>query len=123
VLADFTPTAFIPTTDPVRAKRFYVEVLGLDFVEESPFAVVVRSGQTTIRITPVEKPSTVSHTILGWTVPDIAAVLAGVVSRGVTPLRFDGLDQNEQGVWQSPSGAKVVWFSDPDRNTLSLTEL
>jgi predicted enzyme related to lactoylglutathione lyase len=33
------------------------------------------------------------------------------------------MNQDESGVWQSPSGAKVAWFADPDGNTLSLTQL
>ena len=26
------------------------------------------------------------------------------------------------GVWQSPSGARVAWFKDPDGNILSITQ-
>jgi hypothetical protein len=36
--------------------------------------------------------------------------------------RYAGLEQNEYGVWKSPSGAKIAWFTDPNGNTLSLTE-
>ena len=32
------------------------------------------------------------------------------------------LEQDESGVWTSPSGAKVAWFKDPDGNVLSLTQ-
>jgi hypothetical protein len=37
-------------------------------------------------------------------------------------MRYDGLDQDADGIWQAPSGAQVAWFRDPDANTLSLTE-
>jgi hypothetical protein len=40
----------------------------------------------------------------------------------VTFLRFDGMNQDEDGVWTSPDGAQVAWFSDPDGNTLSVTQ-
>ena len=122
MLADVAPTAFVPTTDVERAKNFYVCVLGLEFVEMSPFALVVRSGGTTVRVTPIESHRPAGYTVLGWTVPDIATHVEWLVSLGVTPLRFDAMDQDDQGVWQSPSGAKVAWFCDPDGNTLSLTE-
>jgi hypothetical protein len=41
---------------------------------------------------------------------------------GVAFIRCDGLDQDADGVWRAPSGARVAWFRDPDNNTLSLTE-
>jgi hypothetical protein len=33
------------------------------------------------------------------------------------------LEQDDLGVWQAPSGARVAWFKDPDGNLLSLTEV
>jgi hypothetical protein len=33
------------------------------------------------------------------------------------------MPQDDLGIWSSPSGARVAWFTDPDSNTLSLTEL
>jgi predicted enzyme related to lactoylglutathione lyase len=32
------------------------------------------------------------------------------------------MDQDERGVWTSPSGARIAWFGDPDGNVLSLTQ-
>ena len=114
--------AFVHTTDISRARSFYVDVLELEFVEESPFALVVLAGGTMIRVTPVESAAASPHTVLGWAVPDLPTVLAGLMSRGVVPLRFEGMNQDALGVWQSPSAARVAWFADPDGNTLSLTQ-
>jgi hypothetical protein len=36
--------------------------------------------------------------------------------------RYEGMPQDDLGIWSSPSGARVAWFSDPEGNTLSLTE-
>jgi hypothetical protein len=33
------------------------------------------------------------------------------------------MGQDDFGLWQSSSGAKVAWFKDPDGNTLSITQL
>jgi predicted enzyme related to lactoylglutathione lyase len=30
--------------------------------------------------------------------------------------------QDEDGIWDSPGGARIAWFQDPDGNVLSLTE-
>jgi hypothetical protein len=42
--------------------------------------------------------------------------------QGVALERFDGLLQDELGIWAAPGGARVAWFKDPDGNTLSLTQ-
>jgi hypothetical protein len=34
---------------------------------------------------------------------------------------YDGMGQNDQGIWEAPGGDRVAWFSDPDGNTLSLS--
>jgi hypothetical protein len=75
-----------------------------------------------LRITAVPEVRRAGYTILGWNVTDIAAVVQGLASRGVVFLRYEGMDQDSDGVWTAPDGAKVAWFADPDGNTLSLTQ-
>ena len=60
--------------------------------------------------------------MLGWRVDDIAAAVQELVAAGVKPNRYQGMDQDELGVWAAPAGSLVVWFSDPDGNTLSLQQ-
>jgi hypothetical protein len=40
----------------------------------------------------------------------------------VTFERFAGMSQDSLGIWDSPSGARVAWFKDPDDNILSVTQ-
>lgn len=122
MLAECSPIGFVHTSDIARARDFYVGRLGLEFVEESPFALVVRSGPTMIRITPVDDHRPSPHTVLGWSVTDLSAVLTQLSAAGVEPMRYPGLTQDDHGVWQAPGGDRVAWFSDPDDNTLSLTQ-
>jgi hypothetical protein len=75
-----------------------------------------------LRVQKVEEFIPANHTVLGWDVPDIRAKIKELRKRGILFERFDGLDQNEFGIWTSPAGAKVAWFKDPDGNTLSLTQ-
>ena len=42
--------AFIPTTNPEKARAFYENVLGLHFVSDDKFALVFDSNGVTIRI-------------------------------------------------------------------------
>jgi len=55
-------------------------------------------------------------------VADIAATVRDLTGRGVVFLRYDGMDQDENGIWTTPGGDKVAWFADPDGNVLSLTQ-
>ena len=114
--------AFLATSHPTEAKAFYQSRLGLQLVEESDFALVFLAGGTTLRIQKVGAVQSLPYTAMGWEVKDIAATLQLLASHGVTPQRFDGLTQNEQGVWQAPDGAQVAWFRDPDVNLISITQ-
>jgi catechol 2,3-dioxygenase-like lactoylglutathione lyase family enzyme len=120
VLSDLV--AFVPATDLDRARAFYEGVLGLAVTEHSRFAVAFDVDGTMLRVTAVEHRVAAPYTVLGWAVPDIAAAIDDLTARGVAFERFEGMEQDERGVWRSPSGARVAWFHDPDGNVLSLTQ-
>ena len=88
----------------------------------SLFAIVANVRGTELRITQVPAISPAPYTVLGWSVDDIAATVDVLASRGVSFSRFDGMDQDDRGVWRAPGGAQVAWFTDPDGNVLSLTQ-
>ena len=52
----------------------------------------------------------------------IAATATWLADKGILLERYAFLEHDPQGIWSSPSGAKVAWFKDPDGNTLSLTQ-
>jgi catechol 2,3-dioxygenase-like lactoylglutathione lyase family enzyme len=114
--------AFVATTDPTRARSFYQGALGLRLLEESPFASVFDAHGTILRVTQVEALTPAPFTVLGWTVGDAAAAVDELVAAGITFERFDGMEQDDRGLWSAPGGAKVAWFKDPDGNVLSVTQ-
>lgn len=114
--------AFVATTDAERARRFYEETLGLTLVERTPFALVFEARGTELRVTLVERLDPVAHTVLGWNVADAGHSAAKLAERGVAIERFEGIEQDELGVWDAPGGARVAWFRDPDGNLLSITQ-
>jgi catechol 2,3-dioxygenase-like lactoylglutathione lyase family enzyme len=122
MLADAPLVAFVPTGNLERAHAFYGGVLGLRRIESSPLANVYDAGGTMLRVTRVRSPAAAGHTVLGWRVDDLAAVMADLAAGGVRFLFYQGLEQDSDAVWTSPSGSRIVWFSDPDGNTLSLQE-
>ena len=121
-LRDQPLQSFIPISDADKATIFYRDVLGLELLEDTPFALVfaVSGGALRLAKTPDFTPQ--PFTVVGWEVDDIASGIAELARHGVTLLRFDGLPQDEAGVWRTPDGTQVVWFNDPDGNVLSLSQ-
>ena len=113
---------FIPVTDLARARSFYVGVLGVPVAADTPFALVLDAAGTTVRLTPVADLVVQPFTVAGWDVPDIDSAVQALGREGVTCVRFEGMDQDDAGVWTSPGGDRVAWFRDPDGNTLSVTQ-
>jgi predicted enzyme related to lactoylglutathione lyase len=122
VLGSAELVAFVPSTDLTRSAHFYGEALGLDVGEIDPYACVVRSGATALRITLVESFTPHPFTVLGWSVPDIADSVRVLAGRGVQTVRYEWMDQDQLGIWTAPSGDQIAWFVDPDGNTLSLSQ-
>ena len=114
--------AFVAATDLRRARAFYEQKLGLRVLEHNDFACVVDANGTMLRVTQVPEVARAGYTVLGWRVRDIAASVRDLAGRGVTFLRYDGMSQDQDGIWTGPSGARVAWVADPDENTLSLTQ-
>ena len=114
--------AFIAVSDLDRARDFYGQTLGLTFTEDNAFALVADVAGTMLRIAAVGEPVVAPYTVLGWSVPDIAEMVDELVSKGIRFTHYDGMNQDERGIWTAPDGSKVAWFLDPDGNNLSLTE-
>jgi catechol 2,3-dioxygenase-like lactoylglutathione lyase family enzyme len=114
--------AFASTTDLARARAFYQSALGLRVVEENLYACVFDANGTMLRVTAVSEVAHPGYTVLGWRVADIKESVAQLESVGVVFARYDGLDQDAGGVWTTPNGDQIAWFTDPDGNVLSLTE-
>jgi catechol 2,3-dioxygenase-like lactoylglutathione lyase family enzyme len=121
MLADAPFIGSIPVRDLAVARKFYVEALGLRVAAEDSFALVLDAGGTTVRLTLVGELAPQPFSIAGWTVPDIATAVRALTTAGVEFTRYDGMNQDELGVWTAPGGGQVAWFRDPDGNTLSLT--
>jgi catechol 2,3-dioxygenase-like lactoylglutathione lyase family enzyme len=114
--------AFAAATDLDRARAFYQRTLGLTVTEQNDFACVLDAHGTMLRVTAVPKVSPAGYTVLGWRVTDITATVRDLAARGVEFRRYEGMDQDGDGIWTTPGGDQVAWFPDPDGNLLSLTQ-
>ncbi len=114
--------AFVASRDLEVSDRFYGGVLGFEMVESSAFAKVYDANGTPLRVTLVESLAGAPYTVLGWRVTDIAHAIGVLRAAGVQFKRYDGMEQDEDGVWTAPGGSRIAWFADPDGNTLSLQQ-
>ncbi len=118
------PIAMVITRDRAVAEPFYGEVLGLPRLPGDDFAALFDLAGVTLRLTEVPDYAPTGHPVLGWEVPDIVATVDSLAASGVTFAIYPGMGQDDRGIWTAPDGsAKVAFFSDPDGNSLSLTQV
>lgn len=123
MLGQYPIVAFVLTNDPARARTFYAETLGLEFGGEDDFALVFNANGNMLRVVKARSHVPAQHTVLGWSVPDVATATAQLSKVGVVFERYSFLEQDEAGIWTAPGGsAKVAWFKDPDGNVLSISQ-
>ena len=122
-LSKYKIIGFITIVDVARAKEFYRDTLGLRLVsEEPPYALVFDANGIMLRLGMGKERAPFPGTVLGWQVPDASAAVRNLEQSGVRFERYDQMKQDAQGIWTTPTGAKVAWFKDPDGNILSISE-
>jgi catechol 2,3-dioxygenase-like lactoylglutathione lyase family enzyme len=125
-------TAFLGARDRDKARNFYRDVLGFELVGDDHFALIFKLHNGMLRISPMPNYTPQPFTALGWEVPDIESAVKELSAKGIAFERFEGMGQNELGIWTAPGGpgvaevhaaARVAWFKDPDGNVLSVTQV
>ena len=122
MLASGKLVGFVPTKDYDKARGFYVDKLGCDFVSLDQFALVVSIGGHKIRIAKVANFTPLQGTILGWEVENIEQVVQWLADRGVATEKYPFVQDQQSGIWSTPNGDKVAWFKDSDGNVLSVSQ-
>ena len=124
MLTDYPIHATAAAMDLERARSWYEERLGLVPEREDPGGVWYRfAGETWLYLYATPSAGTARNTIAGWTVRDIAAVMADLRGRGVV---FEDYDFEE---WRTVEGladfgmAKAAWFKDSEGNVYELSEV
>ena len=108
---------FVGVSDLDRARHFYGATLGLPIHDESPFALVADANGTMLRLTAVEVPVAAPYTILGWSVADIVSMIDQLTARGVHFTRYEGMGQDERGIWTAPGARRSRGSSIPTATT------
>ncbi|MBA3843158.1 MAG: VOC family protein [Actinobacteria bacterium] len=108
--------------DVAAAKRFYAETLGLDVAEANGMLELHLGGGGHVLVYPKgEQHVAATFTVLNFPVADIAHAVDALVETGVVFERYDGMEQDERGVFCG-GGPLIAWFKDPAGNILSVLE-
>ncbi|HEX4650841.1 MAG TPA: VOC family protein [Granulicella sp.] len=113
---------FLVTTNPDTARRFYTEVLGFRLISDDAHALAFDTLVGMLRIVKAEQFQPAHGTILGWEVADIQAAVVVLTAKGAVFERFPNMPADEHAVFTFPTGDKVAWFRDPERNLLSISQ-
>ncbi len=103
MLTNNNSVSFVATLDAATSRIFYEESLGLDLISDEHFALVFDLNGHMLRIAKVNALEPAEHTVLGWHVAIIAEAVKEWVGRGVVFENFEGMLQDELGIWASPS--------------------
>ena len=107
--------------DVPAAKKFYGETLGLKVTEEHGMLGLHIASGAVILAYPKENHTPADFTILNFPVDDIDKAVDELTNRGVRFERYDGFNQDEQGVFRD-EGPYIAWFKDPAGNVLSVLQ-
>lgn len=122
MLANAQLQTIVWTSRMPQARAFYGDILGLPLKGESHGAAIFEVGGADLRVSPVPQTAPSEHTVAGFAVGDVRAVVRELSAHGVAFERFAGFPQDEEGVLKTPDGALVAWFRDPDGNLLSVVQ-
>jgi catechol 2,3-dioxygenase-like lactoylglutathione lyase family enzyme len=119
MLSDALAVTTVAVTDLDRAKRFYVEQLGLRLLEEQPFSFRLGAGRGS-QIGVRRGQPNVGQTVAHFEVDDIEAVIGELTSRGVS---FEEYETPKTVNFIAQVGpARGAWFQDPDGNVIGVRE-
>jgi catechol 2,3-dioxygenase-like lactoylglutathione lyase family enzyme len=105
-----------------EAETFYSRILGLPHTGRSNGALIYEVGEQELRVSPVPEWRPSEHTVVGFAVINLDAVMAALRAKGLVFERIAHLPQDEAGVLVTSEGARVAWVRDPDGNLLSIVQ-
>lgn len=123
LLANAPVSPSLPSTDLVRTKKFYTEVLGLTIRKESSGGIAFKAGNGTEIYLYKRGPSKADHTLASFRVENLEATIDELTAKGVIFEQYDfpGLKTDAKGIAISQEeGEKAAWFKDPDGNILAV---
>lgn len=124
MLKDSKAFASYSIDDPVKAKAFYRDILGLEVTELPGMEGLLSlhlSADNTVMLYPKPDHKPATFTVLNFPVGDVDQAVERLQAKGV---RFEKYDQEEiktdaKGISRE-EGMAIAWFKDPAGNILSV---
>jgi catechol 2,3-dioxygenase-like lactoylglutathione lyase family enzyme len=99
-------TAFVAITDYDQSRAFYEGILGLKFLSQDNFAMVMESSGTKIRMAKLPNLQPAQFTVLGWEVSNIEKIVGDLQSRGVQFDRYPFMPRTARPSGPPPAATK-----------------
>ncbi len=111
--------------DPLMAKAFYRDILGLD-VQDAAVPGLFHlhiAGSNPIVVYPKPNHVPATFTILNFPVQDVEQTVDELTAKGVKfeIYTYDHFKTDEKGIFRS-GGPLIAWFRDPAGNILSVIQ-
>lgn len=116
--------ATLHASDMERAKHFYADKLGLEPVQELPFAIMYECGVGThFTISPSSGQVPGTFTQMSFFVEDIAREVEELRSRGVVFEEYNSANLKTVNGIADNGFVKGAWFKDSEGNLVGIVEL
>lgn len=124
MLANSPVTTILPVIDLGRARDFYENKLGLSAGQLNADGKFLYrcAGGATLALFPKAGGTKADHTAISFQVPDIAAAIASLKSKGVVFEDYDFPGLKTVGHVCVLGAEKAAWFKDSEGNYLCLHE-
>lgn len=122
MLSHASVVTVLPASDPNRAATFYRDTLGLQDLGDVPDGnrALRTSAGAMIELLPSDEGAQSNRTVASFEVPDVAAEVAELESRGVRFADYDMPNLKTVDHIAELGSDKAAWFSDTEGNILCL---
>jgi catechol 2,3-dioxygenase-like lactoylglutathione lyase family enzyme len=119
-LAERGVAVMLPVEDVDRARKFYVESLGLDYTGTNGegSAMFQLGGGAALMLLPRPGGARADSTAISWEVEDVVKEVEALEGQGVVFEDYDMPGLKTVGHVAEMEGEKAAWFRDPDGNVL-----
>ena len=123
-LATSAVSVMLPVDDVDRARKFYVESLGLDHAGSTAEggAAFSLDGGATLVLLPRPGGTRNESTAMSWEVTDLPARVRELEEQGVVFQDYDLPELRTVDHIATMEGERAAWFNDPDGNVLCVHE-
>jgi predicted enzyme related to lactoylglutathione lyase len=115
----------LPVVDMDRARKFYLETLGLKVMQADMGGVMLQAGSGTGLYLYQRGATKADHTVAAFNVNNIEAEMSELKAKGIVFEEYDIPQMNIKTVngLATADGAKIAWFKDTEGNILGVTQM